>query len=767
MILRRYLRREVIVNGAAGLLLFTFVIFMQDLGRALEVTVRADAGAMIQLFAYVLPAALVFTLPMAVLVGLLIGLGRLGVDNELMAMSAGGAGARQLLRPLLEVTAAALAGALTLTLWLAPAAGRRLTVLTARLASVELAAEVQPRVFFEPQNNPNWVIYTGDTQAGGRIWRQVLLAEMDGGGQATATAPAGAAPVLTLAEEGTVVRRGANQVQLHLVNGSQYKLAPDHPETSLVSAFQSIDIPFQLPPPPDASASLTQLPLAALWRRAQAAPDWRNARVELHRRFALALACVALALLGMALGLRGGRGGKAGGFVLTLILVFGYYLVFIFGLGLAKQGRIPPWLGAWGADLIFLAWGIWALWRLDRIPHRPVEGTDPVAWVRAALSRRARAAAAAAPRLDRRRWMPSLLENYTIREFLGYTGLLLAAFMVLVLVFTLFELTGSIVQHHIAASVVLRYLLYFSPEMLYMMIPVAILVGVLITFGLMSKANEITAMKALGVSVYRLMLPVVFTAALFSAAQFALDATWLPGFNQKQDALRAQIKGQPAQTYRNPEHKWVFGQHDDIYYFSFFDPDRRVMAEVSIFQLDPQAFQLKRRIFAREARWDDAISGWVFTNGWERNFSPDGTSRFQRFLVASYSDLPETPAYFTTDTRLGTQMTYSELRRYIQALRTRGYDVGRLSVTLAKKLAYPIITVVMALLAFPFALTVGRRGTVAGITVGIAVAIAYWSTASLLEALGNLNQLPAYLAAWAPDALFLGAGVYLLLRIPT
>ena len=73
----------------------------------------------------------------------------------------------------------------------------------------------------------------------------------------------------------------------------------------------------------------------------------------------------------------------------------------------------------------------------------------------------------------------------------------------------------------------------------------------------------------------------------------------------------------------------------------------------------------------------------------------------------------------------------------------------------------------MALLAFPFALTVGRRGTVAGITVAILVAIAYWSSASLLEALGNLNQLPAQVAAWTPDVLFFGLGMYLLLRVPT
>ncbi|MGH9480388.1 MAG: LptF/LptG family permease, partial [Terriglobales bacterium] len=484
-----------------------------------------------------------------------------------------------------------------------------------------------------------------------------------------------------------------------------------------------------------------------------------------------AFACLALALPGLALGLRGGRGGKAGGLVLTLLLVVAYYLVFILGLGLARQGRLPPLLGAWTANLLFFAWGTWALLRLDRIPRNPITGADPVAWFRAALSRRRPAlpwTPSTSSRLRRfRRWSPSLIEAYLMREFLSYTALLLAAFLLLVLVFTTFELISSILHNHIGLGMVAEYLLYFSPQTLYMTIPVAILMGVLITFGLMSKANEVTAVKASGVSVFRLLFPVLMVAALLAAAQFALDASWMPAWNQKQDALHAAIKGQAPQTYSNPEHKWVFGRNNDVYYFSFYDASSETFADVSVFQLDPADFLLRRRIFARQARWDRDIGAWVFTDGWERNFAPAPAADFQRFQVASFAGLAETPAYFRTDSRPGMQMSYSELHRYIQTLRRSGYDVGRLSVTLAQKITYPLASIIMVLLAFPFALSVGRRGTVAGISIGIGVAIAYWSSSSLLQALGNLNQMPAPLAAWAPDLLFLGAGVYLLMRVPT
>ncbi|HWG36486.1 MAG TPA: LptF/LptG family permease [Terriglobales bacterium] len=752
-ILHRYIRREVAASAGVGLLLFTFVIFMQDLGRALEAAVQVSGSALGKLVADVLPSALVFTMPMALLVGVLIGLGRLSVDGELTAMRASGTSSRSLLRPMLELAGAALALSLLITLWWAPTARQRLNLLTTQLASTQIASSIQPRVFFEPDNNPDWVIYTGD--ANGTQWRQVLVADMKNR----------TTPELTMAAEGRLISRGPGEVQLHLARGAQYQLDPQRPGASMVSAFETVDIPFSMPASTAGSTTLSAMPLGALWHRARFAPDWRAARVEFHRRWALAFATLALAMLGMALGLRGGRGGKAGGFVLTLLLVLSYYLLFVLGLALAKQGNLPPWLGAWGANLIFLAAAGWSLSCLDRIPARPIAGADPVAWIRAGISQRR--AHLPTPALGKRRWLPAALDRYVVREFLAYTGLLLAAFWLLVVVFTLFELIGSVLQHHIGVGVVIQYLLYFSPQTLYLMAPLAILAGVMITVGLMSKSNEVTAMKASGISVYRVLAPMAIAACVLCCLQFGLDATWLPGFNQKQDALHAVIKGQPAQTYRNPEHKWVFGQSNDIYYFSFFDPSQAAFADVSVFEFDPQSFELTRRIFARQARWDDGIQGWVFTNGWARQFQGPTSTSYQPFLVASFPGLPESPQYFATDSRQGTQMSFGELHRYIGALRASGYTVGRLSITLWKKLAYPLITVVMALLAFPFALTVGRRGTLVGVSVGIVVAIAYWSTASLLEALGNLNQLPAPVAAWAPDALFLGLGLYFLLRVPT
>ena len=112
-------------------------------------------------------------------------------------------------------------------------------------------------------------------------------------------------------------------------------------------------------------------------------------------------------------------------------------------------------------------------------------------------------------------------------------------------------------------------------------------------------------------------------------------------------------------------------------------------------------------------------------------------------------------------------MNYGELSRYITDLSQSGFDTKRSRVQLNRKLAYPLITLVMAILAIPFALSMGKRGGLTGIATAIGLAIAYWVVAGLFEAMGNVNTLPAVLAAWSPDLLFGIAGAYLLLRTPT
>ncbi len=175
-----------------------------------------------------------------------------------------------------------------------------------------------------------------------------------------------------------------------------------------------------------------------------------------------------------------------------------------------------------------------------------------------------------------------------------YLGMILVSFILLTLVFTFFELLGDIVRNRIPMIMVGQYLLNVTPSMIYMMAPLSVLLAVLTTIGLLQKTNEITAMKATGTSIYRVIFPIFVIAAAISTGLFFFDQLYIPAANQRQETLRNQIKGKPAQTYLRPDRKWIFGEHNTIYYYEFFDPDQNTFANITAFQFDPAILRVDR-----------------------------------------------------------------------------------------------------------------------------------------------------------------------------
>ena len=173
-----------------------------------------------------------------------------------------------------------------------------------------------------------------------------------------------------------------------------------------------------------------------------------------------------------------------------------------------------------------------------------------------------------------------------------YLGMILVSFILLTLVFTFFELLGDIVRNRIPMIMVGQYLLNVTPSMIYVMAPLSVLLAVLTTIGLLQKTNEITAMKATGTSIYRVIFPIFVIAAVISTGLFFFDQLYIPAANQRQETLRNQIKGKPAQTYLRPDRKWIFGEHNTIYYYEFFDPDQNTFANITAFQFDPAILRI-------------------------------------------------------------------------------------------------------------------------------------------------------------------------------
>jgi LPS export ABC transporter permease LptF/LPS export ABC transporter permease LptG len=781
-ILDRYIFREVSSYSLLGLVLFTFIFFVPQLVQLMDLVVRHGGGTATtaRLVATALPGILSFTIPMAVLVGILIGLGRMSTDSELIAMHATGLGLRRILLPVGGLALLALGLTAALTFWLAPRAARAFAALEEELRLSPAAIQIQPRVFDERFGR--WLLYVEDVAPGGTRWRGLLLAAIDDPQRSQ----------VTLAEEAELVAdRSLRRITLHLKNGSIHEYTLREPDRYSVSTFGESNLSLELGngiPMRVRRPRIAELSHEELWARARAGD--LEAEIEWHRRLAFPAACLVFALLAVPVGVRPVRGGPASGFVLTLGLIAAYYILLVAGIGLARRGTLTPLLGVWGANLLTALLGTTLLPGMEEIGRQ--------SWLGKLLGRWSQPASvgepepATTPRPARsptvangtnvqlepvpRRWtarepwtfrFPLLLDLYIARQFFFYFLILLFGSLLLLEAFTFFELVEDISRNRIPVGVVARYFFFLTPHLLYQLAPLAASTATLVALALMTKHNEVTACKASGISFYRLFLPLGICGAALAAGLFLLDSNLLPYTNQTQDLLRNQIKGRPAQTFFQPRRQWIFGREGRLYNYELFDSDRNLFGGLNVFELDPESFRLRRRIYARRAIWEQTAASWRLEDGWVRLFEQNRVAEYQPFTTLTLPELREPPDYFRREVRQYYQMNWRELQQYIRELRQAGFDATRLAVQWHRKFAFPLMLPILILLAAPFALKVGKRGAIGGLAAGLGLAIVFWATSALFEAFGAVGQLPSGLAGWAPAAIFTFLGLHFYLKTPT
>ncbi len=763
-LLTRYILKEIASHSLLGLLVFTFVIFIRHIGSPLEIIARHNlpSSKVFKLFLLPIPAILALTIPMAVLMGTLIGLSRMAADGEVTAVRASGIGLMQFVRPVMAFAFIGWLLTSSMSLWLGPEAARELNRMELALKTSQIPYEIQPRVFLE--QFPNLLLYLEDVTSSRSQWHGVFIAD--------STQPA--TLKITLAESGILVNEvGSNRLTLHLQQGTTHEFDPRHPEQYSVISFTQTDLPIPL----DVNAAavsqrrpLNTLSLGQLLRQTRNSRERLAALVELHYRLAVPVGSLVLALVGIPLGLSTHKGGKPIGVVLTILLVFFYYMLMASGLSFARQGRLNPALGLWLANGVFAVGGLFLLTRIRSL-RRAVESIRD--WFEDARRRwhhkksgmPAGRALVRPPSVSRRFFQ--LLDTYVLRGWIFYFLILLVAFVGIYVIFDFFQLLGDMVRNHVSAVLVLNYYRFLLPQVVYLMLPLGVLVATLVNFGLLTKSNELVAIKSTGVSLYRISAPIIAVAGVLSVAMFFFGDNYLPELNQQQDAFRNQIKGRPPQTYYRPDRQWIFARSSRIYNYRFFDPDRNVFASLSVFEFNPQTFHMTRRIYATRAFWESHIRAWILENGWARELEGDRVSNYIPFSVATFRELNEEAAYFKKEVRPSEQMSAAELGRYIGELRQSGFDVVRLLVQLHRKFSFPLVVIVVALIGIPFSFSMGTKGALSGFALSIAIAIVFWSVSNLFEAMGNLNQLPPAVAAWSPDVLFGLGGIYLLLHVRT
>ncbi len=757
-----------------GLVLLTFLLQVPPfLAQSQNLIAKGVALTTVAHALYMLlPQALCITIPMAVLFGILMAFGRLSADREFVALQACGVSLLRLLRPVVLVAILATAATAYETIVALPEANQTFRVITYGVVEQRIESEVKPQVFFT--DFPGKIIYVRDMPPGGG-WRDVFVADSQAG---TTT--------VYFAKEGLVVLdREKRLVQLQLKQGTSHTTTLGSYESYESTAFESIAISLDpqsvFPPPPTKGAAemtFDELRADIKFANDHGDPAYVD-RFMFQQKLSLPATCPILALIGLALGASNRKDGKLASFALGTGVILAYYVLLYGARAFATGGRLAPEWAPWVPNLIMAAAGILLLsWRV-RSADQPIRFSIPAFWRRPAP---AATEAVSKPGEPRRVVVvikiphlnlpgPKLLDLYVAREYFKVFAIAAVSLLGIFYISTFIDLVDKLFRGQTTTSTLVRYFYFQTPQFVYYIIPMAVLVSTLVTIGVLTKNSELMVIRACGVSLYRTAAPLVLFGLVASGVLFLMQENVLAPANREADRLNREIRNW-APLLSPATRRWVIGKEGDLYNYDVFDPQSDHFSRLWMYRPEPGSWRLQSMSYADEVRYMPESERWVGRHGWTRDFGA-ATTRSGGQVAVKYTPFAESelsvdgPAYFKTTAPDAEQMTFQELRAYIVRLRASGSDVVPFLVALQKKIAFPLVTVIMTLIAVPFAVTTGRRGALVGISLGIGLALGYWIALSVFSALGAGGVLAPALAAWAPNILFGALALYGILTVRT
>lgn len=711
------------------------------------------------------------------------GLGRMASDSELIVLRAGGIGRWRLLLPVLMLSILVSGFTAYNTAFLLPFAMKSLNTLKSTRSELLLKGltdQIKPGVFEE--NIPGKLIFIRDIDREQAKWKQVFVATQE---------DPDTEPKILIAQEGALqIGESLELSELQLYNGyiyEGYQLKRKDQEKAATYSFSTTSLRLNLSSkdnstPTNANEAKAQSDMNVLNEgpESQTLPElFRSAiptdkkqqqllAVEKHKRFALPMACLVFALTGVALGMVVSRGGRSSGLIIGIGVTLSYYLLFILGEDIARQGVVPVFLGVWMANISLTIFGLLMLARYQWVRDKIVSVSQ---YFYPILKRVENVFQGETKKTNSNKvtfGFPRIIDRMILSDMLRHFLVVLLGLTSVFLVFTLFELTNSIVENKISFVVVTNYLFFLTPQIFHYAAPFSILVAVLVTFGLFGKTSQLIALNASGQSLYRLALPILLYSLLAGCFLVASQEYVLPFANRRQEYLRYVIKGGqlPAQTFYQNRRKWFLAKDNRLINFQYFDNKLNKFAGLSIYELNHDSGNLARRISSKEATWDSTTQEWVLNGGFIRTYDGGAVKSIERIRDIRLK-LAETPDYFKQQTPESSKMNIEQLLAQIKELGESGVDVLSLEIALHTKIASPFTCLVMALMGIPFAFAIGKRGALAGVGVSIFIAIAFWGSLELFSQLGRYELLPPMLSAWGPNLLFATSGIYMLFTTKT
>lgn len=784
--LDRYVMTEIIGPLGLGFLIYTFILLLRVFFRAARWAIGSDVSldTIGRLLLLSLPNIVVLTIPMSLLFAILIAVGRLSSESELVAIRACGISLFTLYRPILVISALLTSFNIYLMLDILPDGNHAVEQLRTEILTKSFADEVEPRTPYTGWQNQ--LLYVFESPPGERRWRGTFLAEAIPSGETR----------IEVAQWGEAKPSSdGSKIDLSLINAVTHRVDLRNPDVYDISSHETIDLSLLSTSPREAASSakrsLRSMPFQQLLHvagDANAEPVVRTlAQVELHKKFSIPAACLVFGLLALPLGFNNSRGGRSSGFAISIGVVMLYYIFLNWGEDFAKKGSAPPWLAVWLPNLVLMGLGLLLLARRNRDKSLLLSKMDR--WIqehlwrrvlrwqerrsekkkRAQQKRAAKGRGAFVLRMpDLYLPFPNLMDRYVLRTFVRVLSIASLAGLTVYVVADLTENAEHMLRNDVPTDIVLDYYKLKSIAILYEISPIIVLVSTLICFGMLSRTNEITASKALGMSLYRLAVPVVFVSTLVAVGAGVLQFKVLTGSEVRISELRDVIRGNPL-TPVGPraDRRWLYGKTGGyLYNYSYFDEKHQEIHQLQVFKFD-EDYQLTDRLLVQRARYLGE-QWWEFEGGWARSFDGAEELGYRKIEETVKEQLPEPPEFFRGEKQRPNEMDYFSLRDHIQDLKRIGSgDTAPLEVELHNKIAYPFLSLVMAFVALPFAFRLGRAGALYGIGISIVLGIVLLAFLAVFSAMGENAILPPIVAVWSPGLIFSILSLYLFLGIRT
>ncbi|OGU19364.1 MAG: hypothetical protein A2059_00765 [Ignavibacteria bacterium GWA2_55_25] len=366
----------------------------------------------------------------------------------------------------------------------------------------------------------------------------------------------------------------------------------------------------------------------------------------------------------------------------------------------------------------------------------------------------------------------TILDRYIVRQFLSTFFFGLLAFLLIFLIIDMMEKLDDFIDANVPAGTILQYYLWFTPEIVKLMTPVAMLLAALFVTGRLSNQNELAAIKSSGVSLYRILIPFLVVSFLVSGVSVYFNGWLVPFANQKKFAIeRAHLHRSGVSFSRFN----IFFQEERtrLVSINFYDSQARTATTVSVQEFaDTNLTVLVRRYDARQMAWleegteDSLHEGWVLLKGTFREFGAKQEGVLQSFDRLSIHSLRITPGDIEKKQQKPDEMDYTELKEFIENQQRSGQDVSRWQVDFHSKIAFPFASVIVVLFGVPFGSIRRRSGVAIDFGICVAVTFIYLAFMKTSHVFGYNGDVNPFLTAWLANLLFLILGIVNLLRVP-